>query len=108
MIRTQLEMDEQAPFLGEIALVSGDSPVKQSGLVFRNTLFDENATCHIAFGNGFPFLLRTPRPTTRSSEASTCRQCTPTSWSGAPTSTSTDSTPRVAATPIIHDDVWVL
>ena len=47
-------MDEQAPYLGELALVDGASPVKQSGLVFSDTLFDENATCHIAFGAGFP------------------------------------------------------
>ena len=38
--------------LGEVALVDGDSPVGRSGLVFLNTLFDENATCHIAYGSG--------------------------------------------------------
>ena len=52
IIREQLEFDAQAPFLGEVALVDGSSPVKQSGLVFCDTLFDENATCHIAFGGG--------------------------------------------------------
>jgi aminopeptidase len=50
IIRQQLATDEQAPYLGEIALVDGSSPVKRSGLVFCDTLFDENATCHIAFG----------------------------------------------------------
>ena len=54
VIRAQLATDEQAPFLGEVALVDGSSPVKQAGLVFSDTLFDENATCHIAFGSGFP------------------------------------------------------
>lgn len=54
VIRAQLATDEQAPFLGELALVAGDSAVGRTGLVFRNTLFDENATCHIAFGNGLP------------------------------------------------------
>ena len=54
IIRTQLATDEQAPYLGEVALVDGSSPVKQSGLVFCDTLFDENATCHIAFGDGLP------------------------------------------------------
>jgi aminopeptidase len=53
VIRQQLATDEQAPYLGEIALVDGSSPVKQAGLVFCDTLFDENATCHIAFGSGF-------------------------------------------------------
>ena len=54
IIRTQLATDDQAPYLGEVALVDGSSPVKQSGLVFCDTLFDENATCHIAFGDGLP------------------------------------------------------
>ena len=54
IIRVQLETDDQAPYLGELALVDGTSPVKRTGLVFSDTLFDENATCHIAFGAGFP------------------------------------------------------
>ncbi len=54
IIRQQLATDEQAPYLGELALVDGSSPVKQTGLVFCDTLFDENATCHMAFGDGLP------------------------------------------------------
>lgn len=54
IIRHQLTVDAQAPFLGEVALVDGASAVKKTGLVFHDTLFDENATCHIAFGSGFP------------------------------------------------------
>ena len=54
IIRQQLATDDQAPHLGEIALVDGSSPVKETGLVFCDTLFDENATCHIAFGDGIP------------------------------------------------------
>jgi aminopeptidase len=54
IIREQLSADEQAPYLGEVSLVDGDSAVKRTGLVFHDTLFDENATCHIAFGSGFP------------------------------------------------------
>ncbi|MBA3376917.1 MAG: aminopeptidase [Actinobacteria bacterium] len=54
IIRHQLSVDGQAPFLGEVALVDGSSAVKKTGLVFHDTLFDENATCHIAFGSGFP------------------------------------------------------
>jgi aminopeptidase len=56
IIREQLATDEQAGYLGEVALVDGSSSVKRTGLVFFNTLFDENATCHIAYGDG----LRTP------------------------------------------------
>ena len=50
VLRAQLQIDDQAPFLGEIALVDKTSAVGKTGLVFGNTLFDENATCHIAFG----------------------------------------------------------
>ena len=51
IVRSQLEADPQAAYLGEVALVDGDSAVKKTGLVFGNTLFDENATCHIAYGS---------------------------------------------------------
>jgi aminopeptidase len=52
VVKAQLEVDEQAPFLGEVALVDKSSAVGQTGVVFGNTLFDENATCHIAYGGG--------------------------------------------------------
>ena len=57
IIEQQIAMDEQAAFLGEVALVDGSSAVKETGLIFHDTLFDENATCHIAFGAGFPYAL---------------------------------------------------
>ena len=40
--------------LGEVALVPVDSPISQSGILFYNTLFDENASCHLAFGKAYP------------------------------------------------------
>ena len=49
-----ITMDEGASHLGEAALVPYDSPVCQSGILFYNTLFDENAACHLALGFGFP------------------------------------------------------
>lgn len=49
-----LDTDEGAKRLGEVALVPHESPVSQSGLVFYNTLFDENASCHIALGKAYP------------------------------------------------------
>ena len=61
IVRAQLAADEQAPFLGEVALVDGSSPVKQTGLVFCDTLYDENATCHIAYGAGIAGVLRRRR-----------------------------------------------
>jgi aminopeptidase len=45
-----LDSDEGARRLGEVALVPHSSPISQSGLLFYNTLFDENAACHIALG----------------------------------------------------------
>lgn len=57
IIEGSLSRDERARYLGELALVTGDSAVKQTGLVFHDTLFDENATCHIAFGSGLPFVV---------------------------------------------------
>ncbi len=45
--------DEGAAMLGELALVSNNSPISQSGVLFYNTLFDENASCHVALGAGF-------------------------------------------------------
>lgn len=56
VVRSQLESDEQAPYLGEVALVDRDSRVGRSGMTFFNTLFDENATCHIAYGTAFAFV----------------------------------------------------
>lgn len=53
-VRAELETDAGAPFLGEVALVDGGSSVKRTGLTFFNTLFDENATCHIAYGQSIP------------------------------------------------------
>lgn len=48
-----IEMDEGAAYLGECALVPFDSPINRTGLLFYNTLFDENACCHLALGRGF-------------------------------------------------------
>ena len=49
-----LDTDEGAKRLGEIALVPHHSPISQSGLIFYNTLYDENASCHIALGKAYP------------------------------------------------------
>jgi aminopeptidase len=57
LIRAQVAADEGAAHLGEVALVDGSSEVGKLGLTFFNTLFDENATCHVAYGNGFSFCI---------------------------------------------------
>ena len=49
-----LHFDEGASYLGEVALVPFDSPISQSGILFLNTLYDENAACHLALGRPYP------------------------------------------------------
>ena len=58
LLNTMLSMDEGAAYLGECALVPQKSPICQSGLLFYNTLFDENAACHLAVGAGFTDTIR--------------------------------------------------
>lgn len=53
-----LGTDEGAKRLGEVALIGKNSPVAESGLLFFNTLFDENASCHLALGKAYPTTLR--------------------------------------------------
>ena len=55
IVEQQLAVDEHATALGEVALVDGTSAVRKTGLVFASTLFDENASCHLAYGRGLPF-----------------------------------------------------
>ena len=49
-----LDTDEGARHIGEVALVPASSPINRKNILFYNTLFDENAACHIAFGAGYP------------------------------------------------------
>jgi aminopeptidase len=55
LVRSQLDTVENADRLGELALVTKESRVGQLGTLFFDTLFDENATCHIAYGMGLPY-----------------------------------------------------
>ena len=58
LLRSMIGMDEGAAYLGECALVPYSSPIRESGITFYNTLFDENACCHLALGRGFPDCIR--------------------------------------------------
>ena len=53
LLKKMVSMDEGAAMLGECALIPYDSPINESGVLFYNTLFDENASCHFAVGYGF-------------------------------------------------------
>jgi aminopeptidase len=57
LVRSHFATIENADRLGEVALVTNESRVGQAGMLFYDALFDENATCHMAYGTGFPFLL---------------------------------------------------
>ncbi|MFM1580608.1 aminopeptidase [Helcococcus bovis] len=52
------EKDERGRYLGEVALVPFDSPISNSNILFYNTLFDENASCHLAFGKAYPTTIK--------------------------------------------------
>ena len=58
LLTSIIEMDEGSAYLGECALVPYESPICQSGILFYNTLFDENAVCHLALGMGFVDTIR--------------------------------------------------
>ena len=53
LLKQMVSMDEGAAYLGECALIAFDSPINNTGILFYNTLFDENASCHLALGRGF-------------------------------------------------------
>ncbi len=53
LLKGIIESDDYSSYLGEVALVSCDSPISNTNIVYGNTTFDENASCHLALGNGF-------------------------------------------------------
>ena len=55
-LKGAISVDEGASYFGEVALVPYDSPISNQKILFYNTLFDENAACHIAFGEAYPCL----------------------------------------------------
>ena len=54
VLNAAISVDDGARYFGEVALVPYDSSIRQSGLLFYNTLYDENASCHLAFGEAYP------------------------------------------------------
>ena len=58
LLKEIVGMDEGAAYLGEVALVPYSSPIQKTGLLFYNTLFDENAVCHLALGRGFTNVIK--------------------------------------------------
>lgn len=58
LLKQMISEDEGASYLGEVALVPFDSPINNTGILFYNTLFDENACCHVALGHGFTNVIK--------------------------------------------------
>ncbi len=65
MLTSILEMDDGSHYLGECALVDNDSPISNANILFQDTLFDENASCHFALGRGFQNCLQKGEEMTR-------------------------------------------
>jgi aminopeptidase len=57
-LKNLLEFDEGSSYLGEVALISYDSPISKANILFFNTLFDENASCHLALGRAYPMNIK--------------------------------------------------
>ena len=111
LVRAQHATDEGAPRLGEVSLVDGTSRVRAAGVVFHDTLYDENAGCHVAWGAGFPFAVRGWKdlPTGELEARGLNRSLVHTDVVvGGPGVSVTGKRADGTEVPIIDDDAWVL
>jgi aminopeptidase len=113
VVEAQLDLDEGARALGEVALVDGTSLVGKTGVTFFDVLFDENATCHIAYGKGLDFGVEGASDAQLSPEESKARginySMVHTDFMiGGPEVSVDGVTSDGAEVPIIHDDAFIL
>jgi aminopeptidase len=110
-LRERLQADEGASFLGEVALVDGESRVGQTGIIFCDTLFDENATCHVALGASYAVGIKggeTMRPDELESLGFNVSTTHMDFMIGGPEVEVDGIEPDGAHVPILRDDVWQL
>ncbi len=104
VVRGQLETDPNAPYLGEVALVDGESRVGRTGITFSDTLFDENATCHIAYGGCYTDALSDPDVEGANRDSSVHTDF----MIGGPDVAVDGVMPDGRVVPLLRDEVWQL
>ncbi len=110
VVRGELATDEGSAYLGEVALVDGTSRVGQTGLTFFDTLYDENVTCHIAYGAGYTEGVATDEKEDDALRAlGVNRSAVHTDFMIGGAEVSVDGVTRNGGeVPILRDDAWVL
>ena len=111
LVRSHTSQDEDGSFLGEVALVDGTSPVGKANQVFLHGLLDENATCHIAYGNAYPQSVEGSDPMSRDERIAMGMNQSSTHQDfmiGGPEVSVDGIHPDGSIAPILRDDVWQL
>ena len=110
VVEAQLSIDEGARSLGEVSLVDRHSRVARAGILFHNMLFDENAACHVAWGQSFPFAVAGGLSKTRDElyELGLNRSAVHTDVVIGGAGMTVTGTGPAGTVDIIRDDEWVL